>query len=33
MKIPGICSVDKFSVLEFQGFLEIQNAAHELGHT
>ena len=31
-KIPGICGPMGYSVLEFDGFLEIQNGAHELGH-
>ena len=31
--IGGICnSQKKYSLLEFNGFNEIQNAAHELGH-
>ena len=32
MRIPGICSKEKYSIMEFNGFNEIQNAAHELGH-
>jgi hypothetical protein len=29
----GICNNDnKYSILEFNGFNQIQNAAHELGH-
>ena len=31
-KIPGICGRNRYSLLEFNGFVEIQNAAHELGH-
>ena len=32
MSIPGICSNQKYSIMEFNGFNEIQNGAHELGH-
>ena len=32
MSIPGICSNQQYSIMEFNGFNEIQNAAHELGH-
>ena len=28
----GICSGNKYSILEFNGFNEIENSAHELGH-
>jgi hypothetical protein len=31
-KIGGICSETKYSVIEWSGFAQIQNAAHELGH-
>jgi hypothetical protein len=31
-KIGGICSETKYSVIEWNGFAQIQNAAHELGH-
>ena len=30
--IGGICSPNKYSIIEFNGFNQIQNAAHELGH-
>jgi hypothetical protein len=33
MKIPGICGPYRYSLLEFNGFNEVQNSAHELGHT
>ena len=32
MNIAGICSNQKYSIMEFNGFNEIQNTAHELGH-
>ena len=32
MSIPGICSNQQYSIMEFNGFNEIQNTAHELGH-
>ena len=32
MKIPGICGPNRYSILEFNGFNEVQNSAHELGH-
>jgi hypothetical protein len=31
-KIGGICGETKYSVIEWNGFAQIQNAAHELGH-
>jgi hypothetical protein len=31
-QIGGICSQNKYSIVEYLGFNEIQNAAHELGH-
>ncbi len=31
-EIGGICSQTKYSVVEWDGFLQIQNIAHELGH-
>ena len=30
--IGGICSQNQYSIVEYLGFNEIQNAAHELGH-
>ena len=30
--IGGVCSADKYSVVEYAGLNSIQNAAHELGH-
>lgn len=30
--IGGICSPLRYSIVEFLGINEIQNAAHELGH-
>ena len=30
--IGGICGTSSYSILEFDGFNEIQNSAHELGH-
>ena len=33
IKMGGICdNANKYSILEFNGFNQIQNAAHELGH-
>ena len=33
IKVGGICNnTNKYSILEFNGFNQIQNAAHELGH-
>ena len=32
MKIPSICGPSRYSILEFNGFNEIVNSAHELGH-
>jgi hypothetical protein len=31
-EIGGICSKNKYSVIEWGGFQQIFNAAHELGH-
>jgi hypothetical protein len=31
-EIGGICSESKYAVIEWSGFQQIQNAAHELGH-
>ena len=30
--IGGICSSHKFAIVEYNGFNQIQNAAHELAH-
>ena len=30
--IGGVCSSKKYSIVEYAGFNEIQNAAHELAH-
>ena len=30
--IGGICGSQKYSIIEYSGFNQIQNAAHELGH-
>ena len=30
--IGGICGLQKYSIIEFSGFNQIQNAAHELAH-
>jgi hypothetical protein len=30
--IGGICSKNSFSIVEYIGFNNMQNAAHELGH-
>jgi hypothetical protein len=31
-QVPGLCGNRKYSLLEFNVFFAIQNAAHELGH-
>ena len=30
--IGGICGTQKYSIIEYNGFNQIQNAAHELAH-
>ena len=30
--IGGVCSSKKYSIIEYAGFNQIQNAAHELAH-
>ena len=30
--IAGVCSTNKYSIVEYGGLNSIQNAAHELGH-
>jgi hypothetical protein len=30
--IGGICSPSRYAIVEYLGFNNIQNAAHELGH-
>ena len=30
--IGGICGIHKYSIIEYSGFNQIQNAAHELAH-
>ncbi len=30
--IAGVCSSNKYSIVEYAGFNSISNAAHELGH-
>jgi hypothetical protein len=31
-EIGGVCSNKKYSIIEYTGFNQIQNAAHELAH-
>ena len=33
MKNGGISSANKYAIVEYMGFNQIQNAAHELGHS